>query len=211
MKKLSLIFAFILLITAAFAISVFAADTFVIGTDNIESSEANATTWGEPIQLVDGNSASAGGWYNSVTSGWCGPNNAVATLVFDKEYEIVSAAFYGWSNNNTGITVTLYDAEGNVTAEKKVLDWIYHDSGAAIDLEFSNVKAKSMTVKMGNNTKYDGNGFRIAEIALTALHIHDYTEPVDDENEEYTFVDEDLAEALMNVIESDFDDEEDEE
>jgi len=36
-------------------------------------------------------------------------------------------------------------------------------------------------------------------------------EPVDDENEEYTFVDEDLAEALMNVIESDFDDEEDEE
>lgn len=36
-------------------------------------------------------------------------------------------------------------------------------------------------------------------------------EPVDDENEEYTFVDEELSDALMNVIESDFDDEEDEE
>jgi hypothetical protein len=38
-------------------------------------------------------------------------------------------------------------------------------------------------------------------------------EPIDDENEEYTFVDEDLAEALMNVIDSEYDemDEDDEE
>lgn len=185
MKKLSITFAFIMLSVALFTLSIFAADTFVIGTDNIVSSEANATTFGEPIQLFDGNANSAGGWYNSVTSGWCGPNNAEATIVFDKEYEIVAGAIYAWSNSNPGVTITLYDAQGNVTASAFALHWVYTVDGAAFDLGFANVKAKSMTVKMGNGLKYDGNGFRIAEISLTALHIHDYTEPVDDASNVY--------------------------
>ncbi len=181
MKKLSLMLVLAMVLAMIFAISVFAdGETFVIGTDQIASvtvtPEDSGTTWGEPEQLFDGNSTCDGGWISNDWTGWAGDGasgkGSTATIEFDKEYLVVSAQLYAWTNNNPGVTIKFLDASGKSTSTTVAYGWQQHLDGTPLNLSGTNFKAKSVVINYPGGVKYNwGYLYRLTEIVVNAQEL----------------------------------------
>ena len=110
-------------------------------TENIESMTPEETAWGEIEQLFDGNVNSKSGWYTS--NGWATVSGKSATIVLDKEYDIISAMVYGWSNGNSNGTVTFYNEADEVVASISV-PWSAWMDGSAKTV--SDIKVKKIVI-----------------------------------------------------------------